>query len=157
MTLAIAYFLPAEGPLVYLWRGVVDYVPSAAFYQADLIPLLRTHEFHVIDPGALRGLVSAPSFHTASAVIFIATAWPCRRIRWPVTIVNLVMLLATVVEGTHYLIDMVSGGIVAVFSVAAIATLCSWLGRETTVYAPPAELSDPWPVGIVETRATAPL
>jgi membrane-associated phospholipid phosphatase len=136
---------------------VVDYVPSTAFYQADLIPLLRTHEVHAIDPGALRGLVSAPSFHTASAVIFIATAWRFRQIRWPVTIVNLAMLLATVVEGTHYLTDMLSGGIVAVFSITAVATLCSWLGRAPVADAAPPVMTEPWPVGVVEPRLTSPL
>jgi membrane-associated phospholipid phosphatase len=157
VSLAIALFLPAQGPLVYLWRGVVDYVPSTAFYQADLIPLLRTHDFHVIDPGALRGLVSAPSFHTASAVIFIATAWPFRQIRWPVTIVNLVMLMATVVEGTHYLTDILGGGIVAVFAVASIASLTSWLGRERARDVAPPEIAGPWPAAVVEPRLTAPL
>jgi membrane-associated phospholipid phosphatase len=157
VSLLVAFCLPAQGPLVYLWRGVVDYVPSTAFYQADLIPSLRAHEFHLIDPGTLRGLVSAPSFHTASAVVFIATAWPVRLLRWPLTIVNLAMLLATVVEGTHYLTDMLSGGVVAAFSVAAMATLTSWLARQRSAGAAPAETTGPWPAAVVEARLTAPL
>jgi membrane-associated phospholipid phosphatase len=149
VSLSIAIFLPAQGPLVYLWRGVVDYVPATAFYQADLIPMLRAHQVHVIDPGALRGLVSAPSFHTASAVIFIATAWPFRQIRWPLLIVNLTMLLATVVEGTHYLTDMLSGGVVAIFSIAAMATLTHWLGRERPSYTLAPAVAEPWPAVVV--------
>jgi hypothetical protein len=145
ISLSIAIFLPAQGPLVYLWRGVVDYVPATAFYQADLIPMLRAHHVHLIDPGALRGLVSAPSFHTASAVIFIATAWPHRQIRVPVLVVNLMMLLATVVEGTHYLTDMLSGGIVAIFSIAAMGTLTHWLSQEKSSSTLAPAVAEPWP------------
>lgn len=153
LTLSIALLVPAQGPLVYLWRGVIGYVPATDLYQADLIPLLRAHKVHAIDPGALRGLVSAPSFHTASAVIFIATAWPFPRIRGTVTIVNLAMLLATVVEGTHYLTDMLCGGIVAVFSLAAVATATSWLAWAGAA----GTKRGPWLIGAVGARSTAPL
>jgi membrane-associated phospholipid phosphatase len=144
ISLAIAPLLPAQGPLAYLWHGVVDYVPSTGFYQANLIPLLRARHVYLIEPGELRGLVSAPSFHTASAVIFIATAWPFRRIRATVTIVNLTMLLATVVEGTHYLTDMVTGATVAIFSVAAVATLTGRLDRNRAADVAP----QPWPAEV---------
>jgi hypothetical protein len=91
---------------------------QSALYQADLIPALRSHAAKPIDLGALRGLVAAPSFHAASALLYIAAAWPLRPLRWPVTILNAAMLLATPVEGTHYLVDLIAGAAVALAALA---------------------------------------
>ncbi|WP_447406232.1 phosphatase PAP2 family protein, partial [Clostridium perfringens] len=68
-----------------------------------------------------RGLVSAPSFHTASAVLYIATGWPLARLRWPVLTLSGAMLLATPVEGTHYLADMLIGAAVAGVALSLVA------------------------------------
>lgn len=120
LTLALFPLFPAEGPLAYLWRGPIPYMPTSALYQQQLITALRLHEMTDIDLGALRGLVCAPSFHTASAVVFIAAAWPIPRLRWVIVPVNLAMLLATPVEGTHYLADMVAGALVALAAIALV-------------------------------------
>ncbi len=113
LTLAVFRFMPAIGPLAYLWHGPVPYMPESALWQPELIPPLRLHAMHLIDLGTLRGLVSAPSFHTAAAVLYIVAAWPIRRLRVPVLALNGAMLLATPVEGTHYLTDMLIGALVA--------------------------------------------
>jgi membrane-associated phospholipid phosphatase len=95
-------------------------MPTSALFQEHLIPALRNHTVTTIDLGALRGLVCAPSFHTAAGVLYIVTAWPIARLRWTLVPINLAMLLATPVEGTHYLIDMIAGLIVAVAAYAAV-------------------------------------
>lgn len=120
LTLALFPLFPAEGPLAYLWHGPIPYMPTSALYQQELITALRAHRVTDIDLGALRGLVCAPSFHTASAVVFITAAWPIPRLRWVILPLNLAMLLATPVEGTHYLTDMIIGALVAVTAVAAV-------------------------------------
>ncbi|RQW40339.1 phosphatase PAP2 family protein [Novosphingobium sp. LASN5T] len=118
LTLLLFFHVPAKGPLAFLWHGPLPYVPESALYQADLIPALRSHAAKPIDLGALRGLVAAPSFHAASALLYIAAAWPLRPLRWPVTILNAAMLLATPVEGTHYLVDLIAGAAVALAALA---------------------------------------
>jgi membrane-associated phospholipid phosphatase len=121
MTLLLFPFIPAEGPLAFLWRGPIPYMPESALYQASLIPELRQHALHHVDLGALRGLVSAPSFHTASAVLYIAAGWSIRPLRWPILALNLAMLLSTPVEGTHYLADMLAGALVATIALFVVA------------------------------------
>lgn len=123
LTLALFRFIPAIGPLATLWHGPLPYLPESALYEADLIPLLRDHGVRVVDLGALRGLVSAPSFHTASAVVYIATAWPLARLRWTVLALSAAMLAATPVEGTHYLADMLAGGAVAGIALVTIGSV----------------------------------
>ncbi|MEP6867011.1 MAG: phosphatase PAP2 family protein [Novosphingobium sp.] len=122
LTLLLFPLFPAEGPLAYLWHGRIPYMPTSALYQEQLIPALRTGRVTSIDMGALRGLVCAPSFHTVSAVVYLAAAWPIKRLRWVLVSVNVAMLLATPIEGTHYLSDMIAGLFVAVFAILAVRT-----------------------------------
>jgi membrane-associated phospholipid phosphatase len=129
MSLILFRFIPAEGPLAFLWHRPIPYMPESALYEAQLIPALRHHMIQHVDLGQLRGLVSAPSFHTASVVLFIAAAWPFRHLRWPLIIVNIAMLLSTPVEGTHYLTDMIAGALVAVAALRIVAVLGRRLAR----------------------------
>lgn len=121
LTLVLFPLFPAEGPLAFLWHGPVPYMPTSALYQEQLIPALRMHRMTGIDLGSLRGLVCAPSFHTASAVVFIVAAWPVPRLRWVLLTINLAMLVATPVEGTHYLADMVVGALVAAMAILIVS------------------------------------
>lgn len=113
ITLTLYLFMPAVGPLTYLWKGPIPYMPTSAIWQEQLIPALRAHQVGLVNLNELRGLVSAPSFHTASGVLYIATAWRCGTLRWPLIFLTLAMLLATPIEGTHYLSDMLIGAAVA--------------------------------------------
>ena len=123
LSLAAFRFIPAIGPLATQWQGPMPYMPESALWEADLFPLLRSGLLHQIDLGALRGLVSAPSFHTASAVLYIAAAWPIARLRWTVFALNAAMLLSTPVEGTHYLADMLAGAGIAVVALVLVGFL----------------------------------
>lgn len=126
ITLALFPLTPAQGPLATLWRHPIPYMPESGLYQANLIPLLRHHQIRDVSLDSLHGLVCAPSFHTVSAVLYIVAAWPIRSLRWPLLVLNLAMLLATPVEGTHYLTDMIIGAIVA--GVASVAVRRGLLG-----------------------------
>ncbi len=141
MTLFTFRLAPAVGPLAYLWHGPMPYMPESALWQPALIPPLRDHAIRVLDLGALRGLVSFPSFHSAAAVIFMAAAWPMRRLRWPVIAVNAAMLLATPVEGTHYLVDILGGAAVAAIALGAVRALHSWMDAKASVRGPIAAMA----------------
>jgi len=113
ITLILFPLFPAAGPFATLWHGSIPYMPLSGLYQDQVILALRHHSIRLVDLGALHGLVCAPSFHAASAVIYIVTARTIAPLRWPITALNVVMLLATPVEGTHYLADVLGGMIVA--------------------------------------------
>lgn len=120
ITLILFSLMPAIGPFSYLWHGPILYMPESEMWQSGLIPALRDHGVQVVDLGHLRGIVSAPSFHTAAAVLYIAMGWRIPALRWPVVALNAAMLLSTPVEGTHYLIDMILGAFVALTALALI-------------------------------------
>ena len=129
LTLALFPWIPARGPLAVMWQGRIPYMPMSALYQSQLIPQLRAHTLGVVDLGALRGLVCAPSFHTAAAVVYAFTAWPIRRLRWPLLALNAMMLLSTPVEGTHYLADMLGGALVAFTAIMLTAAYTAARGQ----------------------------
>lgn len=120
LTLALFPLFPAEGPLAFLWRGPIPYMPVSGLYQEQMIPALRAHQLRVVDMGALRGLVCAPSFHTVCAVLYIWAGWSVARLRWPILGLNVAMLLSIPVEGTHYLADMLVGAVVAISAIMAV-------------------------------------
>ena len=121
ITLFLFRFMPAVGPFAYLWHGRIPYLPVSDLWQPELIPQLRAHTAPLIDLGHLVGLVSAPSFHAAAGVLLIAFAARVRAVRAPLIAANVAMLLSTPVEGTHYLTDMILGGVVAAASLGVIA------------------------------------
>lgn len=129
MTLALFPLFPAKGALDHLWHGPIPYMPTSGLYQGEIIPMLRDHTFGAIHLNALRGLVCAPSFHTVCATLFIATAWPMARLRWVLVPMNTAMLLATPVEGTHYLTDMLMGLAVALVALGLVRVGSRWLHR----------------------------
>jgi hypothetical protein len=113
LTMIFFLFLPTLGPLAYMWREPVSYMPMSALYQAEIIPLLRDHQMQVVDLGSLRGLVGAPSFHAACATLYLLAARNAGAVRTPVTLLNVAMLFSIPVEGTHYATDIVAGMAVA--------------------------------------------
>jgi len=116
LTLCFFPFVPAAGPFATLWHGNAPYMPLSALYQDEVIVALRHHAVQTVDLGSLHGLVCAPSFHAASAVLYIAAGWRIAWLRWPIVALNVAMLLATPIEGTHYLVDIVMGMVVALFA-----------------------------------------
>lgn len=120
MTLVVFAFFPAKGPLAVSWHGSLPYVPNSGLEQAAIIEGLKQHRIHEVRLDALKGIVSLPSFHTTAAVLYIIAAWPIERLRWPVLLVNLAMLVSIPVEGTHYLTDMIAGAFVAILAQAVM-------------------------------------
>ncbi len=129
LTLAIYSQMPAVGPFSYLWHGPIPYMPVSELWQPDLIPALRDHTLTTVDVGQLRGLVSAPSFHAASATLYIAAAQRCGPLRWWLTAIPCAMLVSTPVEGTHYLIDLILGAGVALVAWFFASLLMRWRVR----------------------------
>ena len=132
VTLTLFKFMPAVGPFSYLWHGDIAYMPESELWQPDLIPQLRAQTVHWINIGELRGLVSAPSFHAAAATLYAAAAWRVPRLRWPLIIVNAAMLLSTPVEGTHYLVDIILGMMVASAALTVVHYAVKWIDRRAT-------------------------
>lgn len=66
------------------------------------------------------GIISFPSVHAAVAVLCGWGAWTIRWIRFPMILLNALMLLSAITEGGHYVVDLVAGIGVAGFCIALV-------------------------------------
>jgi hypothetical protein len=80
----------------------------------------------------LAGIVTFPSFHAASAVIFLWALWSVCWMRPIAAITMGAMLIVTPFVGGHYFTDIIAGIAVAVISIAA----ARWIGRWILARAP---------------------
>ena len=106
ITLIVTTFLPAVGPAESL-----GYNPA----PGPIIKALRMTPTAQSLPYA--GIISFPSFHTVMAVLF---AYAHRGIRWtfPVAFaLNVLMVLSVPLSGDHYLVDLLSGVVVALIGI----------------------------------------
>lgn len=121
VTILISVFVPALG-IFSLGAGPEAYpnIPPVAYLDlAREVPLVRDGSLRHLELLGLNGLVAFPSFHTASAVLYLWALWPVRWIRPLAIVANVMMLAATPVDGAHYLVDILGGAVVAGLAIAA--------------------------------------
>jgi len=139
VTLAVFILLPAGNIYSGLNISPADFPNlslAAAFDHVVPLAAARNHTGYTINFDALAGLISFPSFHTASAVMFSWALFPLRKLRWWVVALNVLMVAGTPVDGGHYFIDLAGGVVVAWIAVllagrlqtACRAVVCSNVG-----------------------------
>jgi membrane-associated phospholipid phosphatase len=88
--------------------------PNAGLWHIEHYEGLRNGSYRLIELGQMQGLVTFPSFHTCFA---ITLAWCFRDFRWlfPIGIaVCGAVLVSTLTEGGHYLVDVLAGVVIAI-------------------------------------------
>lgn len=118
-TMAIFFVFPAITPLFYLTDDARPYIPATGVTYLSVIDLLRSGAPYDTAIHQLYGIVTFPSFHAASALLFAWGAWASSILRYPFLAINLGMLFVTPIEGSHYLIDLAGG--------LAVAALAIWI------------------------------
>jgi hypothetical protein len=88
-------------------------------YGRALVALLHNGPGY-ITPKDVRGLIAFPSYHVVLAGLLIWYARNVVWLRWPVLILNLVVLISAPVQGGHHLIDIFGGVAVAIISVLLV-------------------------------------
>src|SRR6202140_1345068 len=83
------------------------------------LPPTRDGAMRHLDLFGLGGIVTFPSFHAASAVLYAWARWPVRWIRPIAAVAFAAMLAATPINGGHYLIDVIAGSAIAVLAIVA--------------------------------------
>lgn len=120
VTCCITMIVPAIG--VYDVLGLVpsDYpniTPGGYYDTAREMPLIRDGTLRLLDVSHLVGVITFPSFHAASAVLYAWALWPWPWFR-PINIgVNGAMVIATPIGGGHFLIDVLAGIVVAISAI----------------------------------------
>ena len=97
--------------------------PERGAYHLGALTRLRSDPAAVLSLGALPGLVTFPSFHTAMGVVAIYSARHRGWLLAGMVPVNLVMIASTPVLGAHYGVDLIGGAAVAVAAILTVRTL----------------------------------
>jgi PAP2 superfamily len=128
VTTIISALVPAIGAYQEIGLDPADLpnlAPQAYLGQVrDLTPV-RDGTLRHLDLFGLAGIVTFPSFHAASAVLYCWAFWPVRWLRALALIANAAMLASTPIDGGHYFIDLIAG--IAVAAAAIVAA--EWVAR----------------------------
>ena len=121
-TTFISAIVPAMGVYGTLGLTASDFPllePQA--YNATLRDgtLVREGRLHELDLLRLVGVLTFPSFHAASAVLYTWAFWPMRWLRLFFVPCNGVMLIATPIAGGHYFVDVIAGIVIAAAAIVA--------------------------------------
>jgi membrane-associated phospholipid phosphatase len=113
-------FLRAYGLAVLVTATIATFYPAVGTdptnRSATVLMALRAGQLHDLSLSDPVGIISMPSFHAVGAVLATVGVWPIRALRWPIVILNTLMLCATVPMGAHYLVDVLAGVLVAAWA-----------------------------------------
>ncbi|APZ94342.1 phosphatase PAP2 family protein [Fuerstiella marisgermanici] len=127
LTCAVLFvLLPADGPFI-----TYDYAPNEA-QQRFLHDFheMRSQQRTLVTWRDAEGLITCPSFHTTWAILL---AWAFRGVRyarWPMLLLNVLVVASTMTTGWHYFSDVVSGALLAVVGIVVVNRLQPWLYDE---------------------------
>src|SRR5205823_13317355 len=119
VTIAISTVMPAQGVWGYLHLSALDspaIVPTTRELHLPVFFGLREGTFrHLVAEGA-EGIISFPSLHAALGLLFLFALWPVRYVGWIAALLNVAMIAATPVDGSHYFSDVAAGLTIALLS-----------------------------------------
>jgi hypothetical protein len=119
VTIGVSTLMPAQGEWGYLHLSLAD-SPAVVPVTRDL-PLavffgLRDGTFrHLVAEGA-EGVISFPSLHAALGLLFLLALWPVKYVGKIAAVLNIAMIAATPVDGSHYFSDVAAGLAIALLS-----------------------------------------
>lgn len=133
-TTIVSIFVPAIGTydVLDVHPDPKVFTPGGYLDQLHVLPLVRDGSLRELSFRSLAGLITFPSFHAASAVLYLWALWPVRGLGPAAAVLNLMMLLATPVVGGHYFIDILAGIAVAAASIAIASRITVRMGNTAT-------------------------
>jgi hypothetical protein len=115
IVVAVSGIVPALGPWDHFGIKVsplIDHVPHVKLLRAGVPATFEIHD--------MKGLVTFPSFHTVAALLLIHVH-RCRRWLFVASVMlNGLMLISVPPMGSHYLVDVLAGAVVAGLAIAVI-------------------------------------
>lgn len=131
ITILLSAFFPAVGYYVHhgLTAADFDHIrPWAGFvHQADFTAL-RSGTLTSLRLTEVQGIVTFPSYHAGLATVTLWGFWVSRIawLRWPGVALALATILATPIDGGHYLVDVLAGVAIGAIAIAAAGRAAGW-------------------------------
>ncbi|MES2905790.1 MAG: phosphatase PAP2 family protein [Pseudomonadota bacterium] len=107
------FIFPAMGSYEFfrIAPASVGLPPGAGNYHVEAFTMLRNGPFESISIEALKGVVTFPSFHTCMALLIIFAFRDVQWLRWPMLMLGLITIIATIPMGGHYVADLFVAGV----------------------------------------------
>jgi membrane-associated phospholipid phosphatase len=129
LTTLLFCFLPAQGTCAEYHLAVPEhYQPILEHLEA-----IRCGARTIVTWRDAEGLITFPSFHAIWGVLLILACIADRYLRWPMLLLNGLMIVSTVPVGMHYLTDVIAGSGICLVVVAA--ERCGAWGRSDVWHA----------------------
>jgi hypothetical protein len=131
VTAVVSAFVPAVAGFAHFGLTRADYPNLRPLADSNHLPDLRSLRagvLSVLDIREVMGIVTFPSFHAASSLLYAWAFWPIWWMRPVALLANGLMLAATPIDGGHYFIDVFAGLAVA----AAAIWLAGLISRRLT-------------------------
>ena len=114
----IATIVPAEGAHAFFAPSreqFSNFTSLSGMWHYDSLVALRAANLMSFNPfHHLEGMVTFPSFHTTAAVLIAYAARGVRFVAIPMLVLNVLMIVSTIPEGGHYLVDVIAGLLIAI-------------------------------------------
>src|SRR5215468_7690318 len=123
LTIALSALVPAEGVWLHYGLKAGQSVMPSSHTSWPVFLGLRDGSYRLVMAVGSEGVITFPSLHAALAVILMAAFWSVPIARWVSAVVNSLMLAATPIDGSHYLVDVLAGVAIAVLSLVAARML----------------------------------
>ncbi|MBZ9862924.1 phosphatase PAP2 family protein [Mesorhizobium sp. CA12] len=129
VTAILMSLVPAAGAYAYFQPRPIDFsnftVRAGMWHFTELMRLRSGEPFNLLVTRS-EGLVTFPSYHTALGIMVVYALRDYRWLFWSVGCLNAVMIVSTLPEGGHHLIDVIAGAVVAVASIVVVRTIASY-------------------------------
>lgn len=123
---AISVWFPALG--AHVTYGIASQTLSSVnvhFGYAFLneFHAVRDQATFVLSVATAQGILTFPSLHTAVAILCAAATSNHVLLRYPVLVLNVLMVVSTLTHGGHYLIDVLAGMVLALLALLTVAAI----------------------------------
>lgn len=113
ISIVVFTFLPAQGS------------PPVFLNYLDTLNGVRDGSLRTVGADMLTGIITFPSFHAAAAVML---GWGFRSLRYigPAMIVLNALMFLSAAVASHYLVDLIAGGAIAIVAIRLADRLVGW-------------------------------
>jgi hypothetical protein len=112
LTIAAFALVPSAGIWELLHLGAAPNLHIIPAVHGDYLATLhglRQGTYRLLIAAGAEGIINFPSLHGALAMLFALVLWPVRAVRWIGLLLNVAMIFAVPVEGSHYFVDVFAG------------------------------------------------
>jgi membrane-associated phospholipid phosphatase len=135
-TILLVWIFPSEGVIPFQNINPKDFPNvdcSGGYIHLPNLHILRAGSLQPVLEGETIGLITFPSFHTVTSLLYMYTFQKIPYLRWPFLFLNILMLAATPLMGGHYITDCIAGVFVAGFSILLTNAIMHYRLKPNTI------------------------